>query len=129
LLTEAIKSYLNQRSPREASLEAALSALQKYPGRDPGFERAIAAFVDAEARFEDPIEGKSLEGRFVGRQFQPAGPVQSKIRHELAKTGVLISKLPSLLWTAPNAIATNLPLDGCEIKKVVRHQNARFLYK
>ncbi|HEY3705358.1 MAG TPA: hypothetical protein VGL22_09875 [Terracidiphilus sp.] len=80
LLTEAIKSYLNQRSPRGASLEAGLSALQKFSASDPGFERAIAAFVDAEACFEDPIEGKSLEGRFDGRQFQPAGPVQSKIR-------------------------------------------------
>jgi predicted transcriptional regulator len=80
LLTEAIKSYLNQRGPRGASLEAGLSALQKHSASDPGFERAIAAFVDAEACLEDPIEGKSLEGRFVGREFQPAGPVQSKIR-------------------------------------------------
>jgi predicted transcriptional regulator len=80
LLNEAIKSYLSQQSPKEASLEASLSALQKYRKRDPGFKRAIAAFVDAEARHADPLEGKPVEGQFVGGQFQPVGPVQSKIR-------------------------------------------------
>jgi len=83
LLNEAIKIYLSQQSPKEASLEASLSALQKYRKRDPGFERAIAAFVDAEVRHEDPLEGKPVEGQFVGGQFQPAGPVQSKIRELL----------------------------------------------
>ncbi len=58
LLNEAIKSYLNQKSPKEASLEANLAALQRYRKRDPGFQRAIAAFVNAEARLEDPLEGK-----------------------------------------------------------------------
>ena len=83
LLNEAIKIYLSQQSPKEASLEASLSALQKYRKRDPGFERAIAAFVDAEVRHEDQPEGKPVEGQFVAGQFQPAGPVQSKIREIL----------------------------------------------
>ena len=83
LLNEAIKSYLNQQSPKEASLEANLSALRKYRKRDPGFQRAIAAFVDAEVSLEDPLEGKPVEGQFVGGQFQPAGPVQSKIQELL----------------------------------------------
>ena len=83
LLNEAIKIYLGRQSPKEASLEASLSALQKYRKRDPGFERAIDAFVDAEARHEDPLEGKPVEGQFVAGQFQPAGPVQSKIREIL----------------------------------------------
>ena len=83
LLNEAIKIYLGQQSPKEASLEASLSALQKYRKRDPEFERATAAFVDAEARHEDPLEGKPVEGQFVGGQFQSAGPVQSKIRELL----------------------------------------------
>jgi predicted transcriptional regulator len=78
LLNEAIKSYLNQQSPKEASLEANLAALQKYRKSDPGFQRAIAAFVNAEAGLEDPLEGKP--GQFVEGQFQPAGPVQSKIQ-------------------------------------------------
>src|ERR1700677_1139755 len=83
LLNEAIKSYLSQQSPKEASLEANLSALRKYRKRDLGFKHAVAAFVDAEAGFEDPLEGKPVEGQFVGGQFQPAGPVQSKIRELL----------------------------------------------
>lgn len=84
LLNEAIKSYLSQQSPKEASLEATLSALRKYRKRDPGFQRAIAAFVDAEASLEDSHEGNPVEGQFVGGQFQPSGPVQSKI-HELLR--------------------------------------------
>jgi hypothetical protein len=83
LLNEAIKIYLSQQSPKEASLEASLSALQKYRKRDPGFQRAIAAFVDAEAHLEDPLEGRPVEGQFVGGQFQPSGPVQSKVRELL----------------------------------------------
>ena len=83
LLNEAIKIYLSQQGPKEASLEANLSALQKYRKRDPGFEGAIAAFVDAEAGLEDPLEGKPVDGQFVEGQFQPAGPVQSKIRELL----------------------------------------------
>jgi predicted transcriptional regulator len=83
LLNEAIKIYLSQQGLKEASLEANLSALQKYRKRDPGFEGAIAAFVDAEARLEDPLEGKPVDGQFVEGQFQPAGPVQSKIRELL----------------------------------------------
>jgi hypothetical protein len=46
-------------------------------------KHAIDAFVDAEASLEDPLEGKPVEGQFVGGQFQPAGPVQSKIRELL----------------------------------------------
>ena len=83
LLNEAIKIYLGQQSPKEASLEESLSALQRYRKRDPGFDRAIAAFVDAEVRRKDPPEGKPVEGQFVEGQFQPAGPVQSKIRELL----------------------------------------------
>jgi len=56
LLNEAIKIYLGRQSPKEASLEASLSALQKYRKRDPRFKHAIDAFVDAEARLEDPLE-------------------------------------------------------------------------
>ena len=83
LLNEAIKIYLSQHGSKEASLEANLSALQKYRKRDPGFGGAISAFVDAEAGLEDPFEGKPVDGQFVEGQFQPAGPVQSKIRELL----------------------------------------------
>src|SRR5271156_4674092 len=84
LLNEAIKSYLSQQSPKEASFEANLSALRKYRKRGPEFKHAIAAFADGEASLQYPLEGKPVEGQFVGGRFQPAGPVQSKI-HELLR--------------------------------------------
>jgi hypothetical protein len=83
LLNEAIKSYLSQRGRRERSLEADLAALRAYRKQDPGFRRAIEAFVDAEASLKDPLEGEPLEGQFVEGQFKPAGPVQSKVRELL----------------------------------------------
>jgi len=83
LLNEAIKSYLSRRGRKERSLEANLNSLRAYRKQDPGFRRAIAAFVEAEASLEDPLEGKPLEGEFVGGQLKPAGPVQSKIREIL----------------------------------------------
>jgi hypothetical protein len=83
LLNEAIKSYLSRRGREERSLEANLTALRAYRSRDPGYKRAIAAFVDAEASIEDPLEGEPIEGEFVGGQLKPAGPVQRKVREIL----------------------------------------------
>jgi hypothetical protein len=80
LLNEAIKSYLNRRSKKERSLEDNLAALRAYRKQDPGFPRAMAEFVEAEASLEDPLEGEPIEGQFVKGQFKPAGRVQSKIR-------------------------------------------------
>jgi|SRR5271169_2158151 len=80
LLNEAIKSYLSRRGRKERSLEANLAGLRTYRNQDPGFQRAIAAFVEAEASLEDPLEGKPIEGEFVEGQLKPAGPVQKKIR-------------------------------------------------
>jgi hypothetical protein len=42
---------------REPSLETIRSTLKKYWEHAPGFARAIAAFLDAEARIDDPLEG------------------------------------------------------------------------
>jgi hypothetical protein len=83
LLNEAIKSYLSRRGRKERSLEANLADLRAYRKQDPGFQRAIAAFVEAEASLEDPLEGEPIEGQFVDGQLKPAGPVQSKIRELL----------------------------------------------
>jgi hypothetical protein len=80
LLNEAIKDYLGRQGQKERSLETSLAALKDYRKLDPGFRRAIAAFVEAEAGIEDPLEGKPVEGQFVGGTFKPAGPVQAKIR-------------------------------------------------
>ncbi len=83
LLNEAVKGYLSQKGRKETDLEANLAALQAYRKRDPGFEYAIAAFVEAEATLEDPLEGTVIEGQFVEGQLKPAGPVQSKLRELL----------------------------------------------
>jgi predicted transcriptional regulator len=83
LLNEAIKIYLRRRGRKERDLEASLGGLRAYRRQDPGFRRAIAAFVEAEASIEDPIEGEPVEGRFIKGQLKPAGPVQSKFREIL----------------------------------------------
>ena len=83
LLNEAIKSYLVRQGKKERSLEAHLADLRAYRKRDPGFRRAIAAFVQAEASSDDPLEGEPIRGHFVEGELKPAGPVQSKIREIL----------------------------------------------
>jgi hypothetical protein len=83
LLNEAIKSYLSRKGQKERSLEASLKSLRAYRKQDPGFSRAIAAFVEAEASLDDPLEGELIEGSAVKETPKPAGPVQSKIRAAL----------------------------------------------
>src|SRR5450755_4306724 len=83
LLNEAIKIYLGRRGPIEHKLEANLAGLREYRKQDPGFRRAIDAFVGAEASIKDPLEGEPIIGEFVAGKFKPAGPVQSKIRELL----------------------------------------------
>jgi len=71
---EFIKRYYD---PAERSLEANLAGLGAYRDQDPGFQRAIDSFVEAEASIEDPLEGKPIEGEFVEGQLRPARPVQT----------------------------------------------------
>jgi hypothetical protein len=52
LLNDAIKSYLGRRGRNERSLEANLAKLRAQRKQDPGFQKAMAAFVEAEARSE-----------------------------------------------------------------------------
>ncbi len=78
LLNDAIKSYLHQQSPKERSLEANLDRLRAYREQDPGFQRAITRFVEAEVSADDPLEGEPFE-----EQAKLQGPVQSKIRELL----------------------------------------------
>lgn len=78
LLNEAIKGYLRQRGRKERSLEANLASLQAYRKKDPGFRKAMAEFVEAEATLDDPLEGEIIEPQ--SNKGKPAGPVQSKIR-------------------------------------------------
>src|SRR4051794_20840599 len=83
LVSEAIKSYLISRGQEQASLEGTVAALRKYRKQDPGFERALDEFVKAEATLKDSLEGEPIIGDFIDGQFEPAGPVQSKIRELL----------------------------------------------
>ncbi len=83
LLNEAVKIYLRRLGQKERSLGANLEALRAYRKQDPGFRQAIAAFVEAEASLDDPLECEVVEGQFVKGQFKPTGPVQSKIRELL----------------------------------------------
>jgi hypothetical protein len=76
LLNEAIKSFLTRRGPRERSLEANLARLRAYRESDSGFERAVAAFVESEASFDDPVEGQVV----TSEPIEPIGPAQSRIR-------------------------------------------------
>src|SRR4051794_18768089 len=82
LLNEAIKSYLRRRQ-EEGSLKPNLAGLLDYQTHDPGFRRAIDAFVEAEAGLADPVEGAPIDGEFIDGEFKPAGPVQRRIREIL----------------------------------------------
>jgi predicted transcriptional regulator len=79
LLVEAIKSYLGQKGQRERSLEASLANLKEYRRKDPGFRKAIAAFVEAEATVQDPLEGEPIEPASDTVE-NATGPMQSKVR-------------------------------------------------
>ena len=78
LLNEAIRTFLSRRGPGERGLEKNLAQLRAYRKRDPGFQRAIAAFVDSEASLDDPVEGE-----VVVKEQKPAGPAQRAIRKAL----------------------------------------------
>jgi hypothetical protein len=61
LLNDAIDSYLHQQSPKERSLEVSLERLRAYRKHDPGFQHAIAQFVEAEVSGSDSLEGEPFE--------------------------------------------------------------------
>jgi hypothetical protein len=82
LLNEAIKSFLIRRGPKERSLEANLERLRAYRKRDPEFHQALAAFVESEASFDDPVEGELVE-ESINSQMAVTGPAQSRIRELL----------------------------------------------
>ena len=84
LVNEAIKYYLGRWGRKERGLEATLEGLRRYRKQNAGFRRAIATFVEAEASFDDPLEGELMEGQLVAGRFKPSGPVQSKIRKLLS---------------------------------------------
>ena len=92
LVNEAVKDYVDQRGREvERDLEATLASLRAYRKRNPQFQAAVAAYVDAEARFgkEDPAEGTVVIGKLVNGQLvevqaaEGTGPIQTEIRRRL----------------------------------------------
>ncbi len=78
LVNEAVQGFIEKRSAEvEADLERTLERLKAYREKDPGFELAIAQFVEAEAGLAraDPTEG---------RPRPTAGPVQTMV-HDLLR--------------------------------------------
>jgi len=66
-----------QAATLESELDQALRNIKAYRKTDPGYKRAIKAFIDAEVAFaaEDPMEGT--------REPQAAGPAVSMVREML----------------------------------------------
>jgi len=66
-----------QAAAMEDELEQALRNIKSYRKTDPGYKRAIKAFIDAEVAFaaEDPMEGT--------REPQATGPAVSMVREML----------------------------------------------
>lgn len=72
LVNEAVRDFVARRSREvERDLEVTLGALRAYRKSDPGFERAIEDYIDAEASLkEDPAEGQRAED---------VGPAQKRV--------------------------------------------------
>ena len=84
ILNDAIKSYLGRRGEKERTLQASLDRLREYRERDPNFEQAIDAFVDAEVTMKDPLEGTPHLGRPVDSKRRGTGPAQRKLQELLS---------------------------------------------
>jgi hypothetical protein len=67
----------NRAAAVEDELKQALRHIQAYRKSDPGYKRAIKAFIDAEVEFaaEDPMEGR--------REPTVSGPAVSRVRELL----------------------------------------------
>jgi hypothetical protein len=62
LVTEAVAVYVRRTSREvERDLERTLERLRQYSRKDPNFEQAIAAFAEAEATLDDPLEGRLID--------------------------------------------------------------------
>jgi hypothetical protein len=62
LITEAVAIYVRRTSREvERDLETTLERLRQYSSKDPNFEQAIAAFAEAEATLDDPLEGRPID--------------------------------------------------------------------
>lgn len=75
LVNEAVAEYVTRHAQQtEEALQQTLIRVKAYQKADANYERAIEAFVDAEAthgKQEDPMEGKPAS---------PGGPVTQTLR-------------------------------------------------
>lgn len=62
LVINAVSTYVKQKckAPKR-DLEKRLLRISQYATNDPKFEDAIAAFADAETKYEDPVEGTMVK--------------------------------------------------------------------
>jgi predicted DNA-binding protein len=77
LVNEAVQAFVEKRTAEvESELQQMLVRVQAYRKLDPGFGRAIAAAVEAEARWgaDDPVEGRTKSG---------VGPAQAMVQELL----------------------------------------------
>ncbi|CAN5261413.1 hypothetical protein BH24PSE2_BH24PSE2_19080 [soil metagenome] len=71
LINEAVQAFVERRSRElEGDLEDSLAKVRACRESDPDFEQAIAAFVDAEATLDDPLDE---------RHAKELGPAQTKV--------------------------------------------------
>ena len=78
IVHDALADYIEKGAmDMEADIEDTLRRLRQYRRSDPGFKRAIAAFVDAEATYgsRDPVEGRTIS--------EQPGPAVSMVRERL----------------------------------------------
>ena len=82
LINQAIAEMVDGMTAKiEGRLDDLLAQIKAYRRKDPNFDAAIAAFVDAEAKLagDDPAEGS------VERRSGKAGPAQAMVRELLAR--------------------------------------------
>ena len=81
LVNEALEEFVLRRTVEvEGELESTLNDLRAYRKRDPNFEHAIKAFVEAEASMEyDPAEGRIVS------ETEETGTTETVIRKVLSE--------------------------------------------
>lgn len=76
LVNEAVAQYVGKRSLAvERELESMAAALRAHRAVDPDDEKAIAAFVEAEALCSDSVEGKVVTRR---KNRKPRGKAKER---------------------------------------------------
>lgn len=77
LANAALATFIEKQAALDNELDQALRNFRAYRKADPGYKRAIKAFIDAEVAF---AAGRSMEG---AREPQVAGPAVSMVREML----------------------------------------------